>query len=538
MNRPKALFEDNHRSEGGFSHKIEEKQVNETIISFLLFCAIVFAILIGKGTLFSGFHYVDDHEFAEMEFLLEDQHWSVLRTIGSWLAYDFTRRFRPLYYILRVLTVAVFGINTTAISVCRGFIAAITMTVLYHLGRRTGNGRFLSFLFSFISMIGYQMAAVWKMGPQENFGTLLLALTLLFLLRYLDWYRTLDFVLTIVLATCMSLYKESYIMTLPFLVCLTIYRGRPESIGFSKTLTAGHQIGRRILCASLTALFITMLVLIWEVVYNGEVAASSDMSIVDGVIHSVTTDLRWYVLFSLLLLFIFFSFWDRARAFWREGLLFSSFILPQMVLYIRDMTERYILPWAVGYAAIFVLFIPHRILSHGRREKLYYFLLIGLLLANLRGALVEADYFQFSGKSLTTAMKTVGEISKEYDGNDSIRIMTCFSPDEEGNLMIKYWLRLHGVDNVWYWHQDTKTINQAFDYDSYGYLSGYSEQSTDLDSIDIIVMVNRRDRHFLFDPDINLTDFKKVPCGSMTLYVRNSTGIVIPDIEEPISRYY
>ena len=135
-------------------------------------------------------------------------------------------------------------------------------------------------------------------------------------------------------------------------------------------------------------------------------------------------------------------------------------------------------------------------------------------------------------------MKTVEEISKEYDGNDSIRIMTCFSPDEEGNLMIKYWLRLHGVDNVWYWHQDTKTINQAFDYDSYGYLSAYSEQSTDLDSIDIIVMVNRRDRHFLFDPDINLTDFKKVPCGSMTLYVRNSTGIVIPDIEEPISRYY
>ena len=147
MNRPKALFEDNHRSEGGFSHKIEEKQVNETIISFLLFCAIAFAILIGKGTLFSGFHYVDDHEFTEMEFLLEDQHWSVLRTIGSWLAYDFTRRFRPLYYILRVLTVAVFGINTTAISICRGFIAAITMTVLYHLGRRTGNGRFLSFLF-------------------------------------------------------------------------------------------------------------------------------------------------------------------------------------------------------------------------------------------------------------------------------------------------------------------------------------------------------------------------------------------------------
>ncbi|MCH4034510.1 MAG: hypothetical protein LKH04_08240 [Lachnospiraceae bacterium] len=538
MNRPKALFEENHRFGGNLNHKIEGEQVKETVISFLLFCAIVFAILIGKGTLFSGFHYVDDHEFAEMEFLLKDQHWSIPKTIGSWLAYDFTRRFRPLYYILRVLTVAVFGIDTIAISVCRGFIAASTMTVLYHLGRRTGNGRFLSFLFSFISIIGYQMAAVWKMGPQENFGTLLLALTLLFLLRYLDWYRISDLILTLVLATCMSLYKESYIMTVPFLVCLTIYRGRPESIGFSKALTTEHKTGRRILCASLTVLFITMLVLIWAVVYNRNVSASSDISIVNGVIHSVTTDLRWYALFSLLLLFIFFSFWDRARAYWREGLLFLSFILPQMVLYIRDMTERYILPWAVGYAAIFVLFIPHRVLSHGRREKLYYILLIGLLLANLRGALVEADYFRFSGKSLTTAMETVEEISKEHGGDDSIRIMTCFSPDEEGNLMIKYWLRLHGVDNVWYWHQDAKTINQAFNYDSYGYLSGYREQSTDLDSIDVIVTANRRDRHFLFDPDLDLTDFTKVPCGSMTLYIRNSTCIDIPAIEEPVARYY
>ena len=171
----------------------------------------------------------------------------------------------------------------TTIIVPSACLFVVKMELFYSLTK----GELSTLQFSFISMIGYQMAAVWKMGPQENFGTLLLALTLLFLLRYLDWYRTSDFVLTIVLATCMSLYKESYIMTLPFLVCLTIYRGRPESIRFSKTLTAGHQIGRRILCASLTALFITMLVLIWEVVYNGKVAASSDMSIVDGVIHDL-----------------------------------------------------------------------------------------------------------------------------------------------------------------------------------------------------------------------------------------------------------
>ena len=125
------------------------KKINlsEFLLLFLVFTSIVFLLLAGTGTLFSGFHYVDDHEFAETEFLLKKEQWSIVRTIRSWIVFDRGKRFRPLYYTLRVLTVAIFGVNTVAISILRGFIASMSMTILYCIGRMTGSNRFFSFLF-------------------------------------------------------------------------------------------------------------------------------------------------------------------------------------------------------------------------------------------------------------------------------------------------------------------------------------------------------------------------------------------------------
>ena len=528
------------------------KKINlcEFLVLFLVFTSIVFIILAGTGTLFSGFHYVDDHEFAETEFLLKNEHWGIVRTIRSWLVFDSGMRFRPLYYPLRVLTVAVFGINTVAISVLRGFIASLSMTVLYSIGRMTGSNRFFSFLFSLVSIIGYQMAAVWKMGPQENFGTLLMACTFVFLLQFLDNSRPSCAFLTILSAVCMSLYKESYVLVLPFFACYTVFSGNPVFLhqdDTSSTLSASQSIlvkteknekGRRFMAAFFSVLFLASLFLIWATVYRGRQSGSLSRSeLFSGILNSCSTDLRWYILFSVLMLFIFFSYWDKARHYWREYLLLFCFLLPQMLLYIRNMTERYILPWSVGYAAMFVLFIPRRILSSGKRKNLNIILLIGLLAANLRGAIVEADYFQFSGNSFTEAMEAIDKVAGSQSTDRDVRIMTCFSPDEEGNIMIKYWLLLKGIDDVYYWHRDTQEISKAFTYDHYGELSGTDETVISLDSVDIIITANRRDRHFIADPEFDLSDFTEVPCGSMTLYFRKGAGIDIPEIKEPSAIY-
>lgn len=531
------------------------KKINlsEFLLLFLVFTSIVFLLLAGTGTLFSGFHYVDDHEFAETEFLLKKEQWSIVRTIRSWIVFDRGKRFRPLYYTLRVLTVAIFGVNTVAISILRGFIASMSMTILYCIGRMTGSNRFFSFLFPLVSIIGYQMAAVWKMGPQENLGTLLLACTFVFLLQFLDNPGPLNAFLTILFAISMSFYKESYILLLPFFVCYILYSGNHASL-INRNNTTSNQpvspsiqdktikakIGRQCMIVFFSVLFFASLFLVWVTVYQNRQSSAGSLSLSEllkEILNSCSTDLRWFILFSVLLLFIFFSYWNEARQYWREYLLFISFILPQMLLYIRNMTERYILPWSVGYAAMFVLFIPRRILHSGKRKNLYIILLIGLLAANLRGAIVEADYYQFSGNSFTGAMEAI-EKAAENQGTDSdVRIMTCFSPDEEGNLMIKYWLLLKGIDDVYYWHRDTQEINKSFSYDHYSELSGTDETDVSLDSIDIIITANRRDRHFIADPEFDLSDFIEVPCGSMTLYFRKGTGIEIPEIKEPSAIY-
>ena len=64
-----------------------------------------------------------------------------------------------------------------------------------------------------------------------------------------------------------------------------------------------------------------------------------------------------------------------------------------------------------------------------------------------------------------------------------------------------------------------------------------SETVISLDSVDIIITANRRDRHFIADPEFDLSDFTEVPCGSMTLYFRKGAGIDIPEIKEPSAIY-
>ena len=52
--------------------------------------------------------------------------------------------------------------------------------------------------------------------------------------------------------------------------------------------------------------------------------------------------------------------------------------------------------------------------------------------------------------------------------------------------------------------------------------------------MDIVVMYNRLDRHFVYDLSLDLTDFTEIPCGTLTIYVRNGSVPVIvqPKVEE------
>jgi hypothetical protein len=86
----------------------------EFLFITLIAAAIVFGTICGIGTINSGWHLVDDHEYAE--FIVSWHKGMTLPgLIQQYIIRDFGGRFRPLYYILRILMTWFVGENLVVI---------------------------------------------------------------------------------------------------------------------------------------------------------------------------------------------------------------------------------------------------------------------------------------------------------------------------------------------------------------------------------------------------------------------------------------
>ena len=81
---------------------------------------------------------------------------------------------------------------------------------------------------------------------------------------------------------------------------------------------------------------------------------------------------------------------------------------------------------------------------------------------------------------------------------------------------MKYWLHIHGFDDMFYWKEDDASIYKVID--DYG---GHVEAVGELENIDVVVMYNREDRHWCYEPSLDLSDFTEQKCGTITMYIRN-----------------
>ena len=113
--------------------------------------------------------------------------------------------------------------------------------------------------------------------------------------------------------------------------------------------------------------------------------------------------------------------------------------------------ERYILPSAIGFSMFFIILVQKKKILSGKRKMIYQLGIILLLMAHGRVALREADYFRYRGESITTMLETVREMSQGEEN-----ILSCFRPNEEGNLVIHFWMAVHGLDNVYFWTEEDR----------------------------------------------------------------------------------
>lgn len=500
----------------GFYKRLEKLDGRtEALLVWGFFSVLVFGVVLGMGTLTSGFHLVDDWEFAKYVDWMTLEGRSVADCLREAVGYDLTMRFRPLYYINRVLMAAVFGINLTAMSVIKAAEIVAAFVLLYYCARHMRCNMVYAALFSLTVLTGYQSAVWWKLGPQESYDIMMFALGFWLMLKWLRtgrrWYATAS----VGAFFLMSIYKEPFILLLPFVGLYVLYE---EMTGKKVTLSALWAAVRRRL-PYLMALGLMFAAEMFLIVF---VIGTNNYSYV-GLDESVTleqyaqawalaahTDLKWYVRFGWLFILLFLTYWEHVKKLGWEILLAFSIILPQCVSYSKTaMTERYLLPAVLGFAFFFVIVgCNFRPLS-GKRRIAYVLCLFLMLAAHGRVVLREAAYFTYRGESIRTMMESTLALVK---GTDK-KVLSCFAPNLEGNRTMYYWFRLQGYDEVFYWEEEEKKINRSF--------GPREDEQAAFEEIDVIVMYNRDDRHWCYEPSLDLSGFTEKVCGTITMYVRD-----------------
>lgn len=521
--------------------KVYRKKILELVVIILISLGIVFGVLCGMGTLTSGYHFVDDHEFLETTYMMKYHNKSVGEMIIWWLHYDFARgRFRPLYYTLRVFLIGIFGTNLILWSILRGTVVAASLVFLYYCGKMIAHSKVCAYLFALLSTVGFQSAAWWKLGPQEDFATLLFAIGFYLLMLWLQKGTRGFKIASLIIFIIMACYKESFILLLPFIIMFIAY-DRLKSYSSMRDMWTNRKRLSDCKAYILTLGIVFISIILFIFLKLGETAGpgSNDESglivYYKTFVNEFATDLRWYKWTGIMLIAVLLTYWVELKKQWKEIILTMVFIIPQILVYARcGMLERYILPASIGAAMFFVLFVTKSGILSGKREILYYTIVIVMLALNARSMLVEADYFRYRGNSIETMLSTADAMMS----NEDVKLVSCFSPNEESNITLKYWMLLHGHDQVYYYHEDTKKIDKEFQYDNFAELTGADNGELSIADADIVVMYNRDDRHYNHEPSLSLDGFSQIKCGTLTMFVRDEDGLNPQAINVRPSKYY
>lgn len=331
------------------------------IVAIFLLIIVVSAFFLEADTITSGYQLVDDHEILRIKHDLASK--SFLETTLKWIEKDLTIRYRPVYYVHRIVETKVFGSNLTLWSLYTILLFIGTMLSFYAGMRKMGFPILESVGFLLLTFIGPQMEIWWRLGPNETIGMFFLGLAFFFMLncekRY--WLNTILFSFFLVLA---SLSKESFTIIIPAMLIFKIFHEKkkfslPIKDVFKKNI---------ILLIPLLVMVFNLYIIVFVVGTNqiGYAGVSgSALDIIKGGMNILTRSLKNYLLLSLAFLGVA-SFRMRKKnvlEFYRNislpfwVLLFI--VTPNLILYAESgmMAGRYLLPLVLGFSIFIVALI-------------------------------------------------------------------------------------------------------------------------------------------------------------------------------------
>jgi len=434
---------------------------------FLLFFLLWFGILALCGTLFSGYHFMDDHgilreskEVANSNILKE------ARIFKNNLLHP-KMRFRPFYWAHRRLMLAVMGTDFTAMSIYIGFLAVFTSFFLFLFMKKNGFSVIESVLFVSLTLLGEQAAIWWRLGNNETLGMLMLSIALLFMVlgtgarqkRKKILYEIL-FVLFVILA---SWSKESFILIIPALVFWKIWLTWQQKQEHDKQTTKVTLITavKENLIPGILLLSVCLLELVHviknvgttKIVYAGYEGFQ--------ITNFVKTGLQGFMAvhgWAILVLLVIFCLrrpggkrmahgaWRSALCALRASQVFWAVVLaglivaPQIVLYMKSgMIERYLLPGIMGYTFLMVVLLRYIRETGGKKVLgiIAVLLLAVISLQQLRVTRYTAIGFAVEGIQIDAWLQSIEQNTREQD---LILAITHIQKHYEASFSLKAYL--------------------------------------------------------------------------------------------------
>lgn len=441
----------------------------EDIIVLLVAATVILGIVIYTGSLFSGYHLVDDN-FAYI-YKEQIENSGLLNTILYWIKADLGWRFRPLYKLEQVLLAAIFGTNLNWWMLWTALKGVAASLFLWKFARNCSLNRYFSAFFVGVCLLGVQFIVWIRQGNQENTGMLLLAITLYLLVKEakIRLLRNRKKWMSLLLGSFVlltSLEKESFVIMIPAYILLSMTFAFDVSIMGTNVKSVSIKEVKNVWKSGMSQYIVWLAIMCTELVtivffigtnenkYAGFSRKTKILEYVDGVWKS----LRYYCdeITCLMIMFLIYQIIVNRKAlyhlvkrnagYWLTGFYIIS---SQLVLHAKSaMYGRYAIPFVVGIAILCVIVVAKEFeMREGEKTdikaewicQMYIGVLIVYLFCGLGESINQAKAWTESSAETSEGVLTIAE-SFTGEGDPILLI----SGDPEHANCLEDWLTARG----------------------------------------------------------------------------------------------
>lgn len=453
--------------------KIQFLKMNKNLTALILFFVFWSSFVILTGTLTSGFHFTDDHEIITINKNIHDN--GLFNATKSTIRDDLTMRFRPFYFLHKIIIVKLFGTNFLLWSIYNAILAIFTSFFLFLFIYRQGYKFIHALIFPFITLIGAQSAIWWRLGPNETIGLFLLSASLFFLANSIFGGQKYQLLISAIFIVLASLSKESFTIFIPaYILILLWFKWQRHTYNSVADFVRSNIIF--IICL-LVVLAIEFFIIIFVVGTHKIGYAGIDNSFsVSKYLTFVYSHLQhnkytYLIFFGLFLLLHDIKSWKINRnidlrkgvPYFSNVIILMAIILPQYLLYNKsEIYERYLLPLNLGLS-FFVIFLAEKIYASENislllKRAYILFIIIVTFIFLKNDAVPNAKVFAKEG---IYTNKFLSSIIANTKTDDSILVVLNDYKNYEWGFSINYYLAIEANrKNITYY-----TVNTQLDDD-------------------------------------------------------------------------